>query len=110
MQPLPEPATYDLPRRANISIISAFSQHLDTTAEELDPRPEQFSARDNDLAIRDLHRAPHLLKEESGQTTPLLPPDRVLAGLRHRGPGSDHHPDPAAPDNTPTNQPDQSRP
>lgn len=71
-QPLPEPGTYELPRRANISIISAFSQHLDTTAEELDPRPEQFSSRDNDLAIRDLRRAPHLLQEEERPTTPLF--------------------------------------
>lgn len=61
---LPEPATYDLPRRPNISIISAFSQHLDSTAEELQPRPAPRTARDEELAIRDLHQEPHLLHDQ----------------------------------------------
>lgn len=68
---VPEPATYNLPRRANISIISAFSQHLDTTTQERAPQPEQFPSRDSELAIRDLHRAPHLLEEEVNQTAPF---------------------------------------
>ncbi|MGB4598548.1 MAG: hypothetical protein WBI04_01060 [Trichlorobacter sp.] len=71
-QSLPEPATYDLPRRANSSIISAFSQHLDHTAAELAPDPTRFSDRDNDLAIRDLHRQPHLLQDEQRPATPFF--------------------------------------
>lgn len=61
---VPEPATYERPRRANISIISAFSQHLDDTAEELHPRPARISPRDEALAIRDLHREPHLVTDQ----------------------------------------------
>lgn len=68
---LPEPLTYDRPRRANMSIVSAFSQHLDSTAEELQPRPAVLTARDEELAIRDLHHEPHLIHDEQEGQPPF---------------------------------------
>lgn len=69
---LPEPATYDLPRRPNRSIISAFSQHLDSTAEELQPQPAAIADRDDPFAIRDLHREPHTLGEDDDTAPPPI--------------------------------------
>jgi len=45
--PEAELTTYDRPRRPNMSIISAFSQHLDSTAEEVQPRPATLAELDD---------------------------------------------------------------
>lgn len=68
---LPDPGTYARPRLPNRSIISAFSQHLETTADELQPRPAPFADRAEELAIRDLHHEPHLPQTDQ-QPAPLF--------------------------------------
>lgn len=70
-EPLPQPLTYDRPRRANRTIVSAFSQHLDSTVEEVTPRPATVLDRDDEYAIRDLHHEPHLAPDDDPGRPPL---------------------------------------
>jgi len=46
-----EPVTYERPRRPNLSIISAFSQHLESTAEEVQPRSAARAELDETTSI-----------------------------------------------------------
>lgn len=67
-----EPITYDRPRRANMSIISAFSQHLDSTAEEVQPRPATLAEHDEAIAIHAVHPEPLDLTEDAQRSAPPL--------------------------------------
>jgi CheY-like chemotaxis protein len=68
------PATYDRPRRPNRSIISAFSQHLDSTTEELHPQPTALAAHNEAVAVHELHQPEPLGLVEDAQRskTPLV--------------------------------------
>lgn len=69
---VPAPLTYERPRRANQSIISAFSQHLDTSRDGLTaPDQQQLVQREEELAIRDFHLAPHLISDYEEGPAPL---------------------------------------
>lgn len=67
-----EPTTYDRPRRPNLSIISAFSQHLDSTAEEVQPQPAALAERDEAIAIHVVHPEPLDLTEHAQRPAPPL--------------------------------------
>jgi len=69
----PEPITYDRPRRPNMSIISAFSQHLDSTAEEVQPRSATLAELDDNAAVHELPPEPLPLAE-----APRLAPSSPL--------------------------------
>lgn len=58
-----QPLTYDMPRRTGISIISDFSRQLDTRADDTGAAAEPFPDREEDLGLRDFHRAPHLITD-----------------------------------------------
>jgi len=68
----PEPITYDRPRRPNMSIISAFSQHLDSTAEEVQPRSATLAELDDNAAVHELPPVPPALHDDDHATAPPL--------------------------------------
>jgi hypothetical protein len=57
------PITYQLPRRPGLSIISDFSQQLDSKTDDTNQRSEPFSYREQELGLKDFHRDPHLITD-----------------------------------------------
>lgn len=67
------PTTYDRPRRPNRSIISAFSQHLDNTADELQPQPAALAEQAGIAATPAVSHAPRPPADEpQSSATPLM--------------------------------------
>lgn len=76
------PATYELPRRSStLSIISDFSKQLDTSTERLEPEPEPFAHREQELSLKDLHRVPHLITDTDEPLPWYRKPPVVLTGV-----------------------------
>ncbi len=62
-EPSAAPLTYEMPRRPGLSIISDFSKQLDTRSDSVKTEPALFAEREQELRIRDLHQAPHLMTD-----------------------------------------------
>ncbi len=71
---VPAPGTYERPGRPNRAIISAFSRHLDHTAEELRPQPARLPAEEEAPDIRELQQEPPFPAPVSGQGRSLRRP------------------------------------
>lgn len=67
-----EPLTYDRPRRPNLSIISAFSQHLESTVEEVQPRSAARAELDDTAPIDQLPPEPFVLTDDQRPSVPSL--------------------------------------
>lgn len=67
---LPEMNAYPVTSRSGLSIISDFSQQLDSTAEEFSDHDHLIRRREREFAIRDLYQKPHII-EESEVIIPL---------------------------------------
>ncbi len=70
--PEAELTTYDRPRRPNLSIISAFSQHLDSTTEEVQPRSATLAELEGTAPAPQLPPEPFILTDDDRPPAPSL--------------------------------------